>query len=301
MTPSLQQLAIRDFVLSDPPRSLLIEAVAGSGKTTTGVWLAKQLPQWQKSCFLAFNRKIADELKARLPYWVTADTFHSVCLRALVLFLGSKPKIEENKCKWLLKTEVPDWQERREIEGDLLRLVSVAKSTGVGVLEGAPSLEQLASDLEVEVDLALVATILAKSNQDTKLIDFDDMLFLCLLKNVPMDKYMNLFIDEAQDTNPVQLALTQRMLFPNGRVIAVGDSRQAIYGFRGADRSAMKKLKEAFAMEELPLSVSYRCSKAVVEEAKKYVMSPKKQGKRKDPFGMTQHAPEWDLEQEEEV
>lgn len=54
------------------------------------------------------------------------------------------------------------------------------------------------------------------------------------------------------------------------RLVAVGDPNQAIYGFRGADADAMTRMKEEFDMTELPLSVSYRCSKAVVREAMKW-------------------------------
>jgi len=78
-------------------------------------------------------------------------------------------------------------------------------------------------------------------------------------------------LDEAQDTNAVQRALLKSILDSLGRLIAVGDPHQSIYGFRGADHEAMTLLKSGFAMEELALSVSYRCSQAVVKEAQKYL------------------------------
>jgi superfamily I DNA/RNA helicase len=56
-----------------------------------------------------------------------------------------------------------------------------------------------------------------------------------------------------------------------GRLIAVGDRHQAIYGFTGADNDALDILKKEFNATELPLSVCFRCSKAVIEHAQKIV------------------------------
>lgn len=56
-----------------------------------------------------------------------------------------------------------------------------------------------------------------------------------------------------------------------GRIIAVGDRNQAIYGFRGAHHGSMDELKDRFHCVELPLSISYRCPRAVVERAKAWV------------------------------
>jgi superfamily I DNA/RNA helicase len=53
-----------------------------------------------------------------------------------------------------------------------------------------------------------------------------------------------------------------------GRLIAVGDPFQAIYGFRGAHTGSMALLKDEFCCKELFLSVSFRCPIAVVERAR---------------------------------
>ena len=49
--------------------------------------------------------------------------------------------------------------------------------------------------------------------------------------------------------------------------MAVGDPSQGIYGFRGAGSDAMDLIKSEFDADELPLTVSYRCSTAVVDYA----------------------------------
>jgi superfamily I DNA/RNA helicase len=78
-------------------------------------------------------------------------------------------------------------------------------------------------------------------------------------------------IDEAQDTNPARRALALRMLAPGGRLIAVGDPAQAIYGFTGADSDSMDQIKDKLRSAILPLNCTYRCPKQVVALARKWV------------------------------
>ena len=65
--------------------------------------------------------------------------------------------------------------------------------------------------------------------------------------------------------------MLRRALKTNGRLIAVGDPCQAIYGFRGADSNAIENIKAEFSAIELPLSISYRCPRSVVALAQEYV------------------------------
>jgi superfamily I DNA/RNA helicase len=61
------------------------------------------------------------------------------------------------------------------------------------------------------------------------------------------------------------------MVKRGGRVIAVGDPHQAIYGFTGADSDALELIKQDFNAIELPLTVSYRCPQNVVKFAQQWV------------------------------
>ncbi len=56
-----------------------------------------------------------------------------------------------------------------------------------------------------------------------------------------------------------------------GRICVVGDDRQAIYAFRGADSGSIDRLKTQLQAEELKLTVTYRCAKAIVRDAQKLV------------------------------
>jgi superfamily I DNA/RNA helicase len=68
-----------------------------------------------------------------------------------------------------------------------------------------------------------------------------------------------------------QLALGIESCYRGGRVAIVGDDRQAIYGFRGADSGSLDRLKVTLRAAELGLTTTYRCPKRVVEIASRLV------------------------------
>jgi superfamily I DNA/RNA helicase len=70
-------------------------------------------------------------------------------------------------------------------------------------------------------------------------------------------------------------------------ITAVGDRRQAIYGFRGALSNSMDLLSKTFEMTELPLSITYRCALAIVAEAQQIV--PQIQAREGAPEGLVQN------------
>jgi superfamily I DNA/RNA helicase len=92
-----------------------------------------------------------------------------------------------------------------------------------------------------------------------------------VLRDVNMWQNDWVLVDEAQDTNPVRLALAKKMLRPGGRLVAVGDPCQAIYGFAGADSESLNKIAKEFNAIQLPLTVTYRCPKSIVAHARQWV------------------------------
>src|SRR5262249_35443957 len=73
----------------------------------------------------------------------------------------------------------------------------------------------------------------------------------------------------AQDMTVAQLEIANGLC--RGSVVIVGDDRQAIYDFRGADSGSLDRLKTELNADELPLNTTYRCGKAIVELAQRYV------------------------------
>src|SRR5262245_32539514 len=64
-----------------------VKAVAGSGKTTSGVEMVKRTKTRGSHCYLAFNKSIATELSSR---GVNGLTFHSLCFKVIVNFLKAQ-------------------------------------------------------------------------------------------------------------------------------------------------------------------------------------------------------------------
>ena len=114
--------------------------------------------------------------------------------------------------------------------------------------------------------------IYRKSLEITTVVDFDDMVLFPLVHGLRVNYPKDLiFLDEAQDTSRARRALIKKFLKPGGRLMIVGDDRQAIMGFAGASANALDEMIDEMKAEVLPLTMTWRCPKAVVALAQRYV------------------------------
>ena len=225
--------------------------------------------------FLAF-KNIAEELKTRLPYWVQARTFHSHSYAALRNHLEKPAKVDPDKTRALLEIELDgDRDELFTYLPFVKKLVGLAKAqaTRLPIWEDLVDYHELETEGDLEFGISLANDIFIDSLVAVETIDYDDMLYMTWALDAPFPLADYVFVDEAQDLNGIQHALLLRMLKAEGRVIIVGDPWQSIYAFRGADSDSMARLGRQFNCRHLPLSVSYRCSKAVVKEAQSILNS----------------------------
>jgi len=272
MKPSEYQKAIYDHIENDT-RNLLVQAVAGSGKTTIIVEAAKLIPSDVDTLFVAFNKHIADELGRRLPSHVKAQTLHS--LGNGIVRKNCRATLKQNKVEMCLKfdvLDVEDYRDFRQCRSFIIRMISLLKAHII-VKPTDEDIHQLAAKFDIEIPdhyypFELLMQTYEKCLENTTKMDYDDMLFLPVYHDWQFPQYDIVFVDEAQDLNILQMEMLQRL---NARIIAVGDRYQAIYGFRGADAEAMDTMKKRFTCEELPLSICYRCGYEIVAEAKKIV------------------------------
>lgn len=102
-------------------------------------------------------------------------------------------------------------------------------------------------------------------------ISFSDQVWYPNWKGLDYDQYQLICVDEAQDLSKAQMGIVQRSLAQDGRLISVGDPKQAIYMFNGAECDAFDQLVDHFSAERLPLSICYRCPSEVVKEAQRIV------------------------------
>ncbi|HEX6816986.1 MAG TPA: UvrD-helicase domain-containing protein, partial [Ktedonobacterales bacterium] len=110
-----------------------------------------------------------------------------------------------------------------------------------------------------------------KAADEDKLIDFDDMLYLPHLWELTPSRAPMVYLDEAQDLSAAQLALALKCRAPGGRLLAVGDERQSIYGFSGADNDSFWNIQRATNATLLPLSICYRCPTSHLKLAQEIV------------------------------
>lgn len=267
-TPSRYQQDIFDWVTQEKGKNLVVEALAGSGKTTTGVRMLELLPKHLRVLFIAFNKHIAVELQKRAPANVAVSTYHSLGYQMCRMAWGNNIKIEERKVRNILE-DIISKETKYQLYAPIQQIVSLVKANLVGTSpeELYHIIEHHGIELNGEEDIVMAAVqlVVERCAQQTNVIDFDDMCWLPIYHDLPSIKYDLVFVDEAQDTNKNQVQLALRAVKDNGRIIAVGDRHQSLYGFRGADVEAIPTLIDNLVAEVLPLSITYRNPKRVVD------------------------------------
>jgi len=286
-----QQLAIVNEITNGFSNVNVI-ARAGCGKTyvlVNGVVLSIVENKLGSVALMAFNKSAANEFQLRIDALtqetklyalsgVDTGTVHSFGFRFWRNHVG-KVNVDGWKVSNIIRNLFGDKSKNGEYEfqSQVMKLVSLAKqhvwSPEDVMLKGMELIEHY--DIEANgsageiIDAASVT--LGASNTQRSVIDFDDMIYLPVFFDVRVDQYDFVLIDEAQDTNEARRQLAFKMMKPNARLIAVGDDRQAIYGFTGANADSLDIIKQTLNSVEFPLTVTYRCPKAVVEEANRLV------------------------------
>lgn len=261
--------------------NLLINALAGAAKTSTLEFLCKYLPK-TPILSLAFNKRIAEELTARLPDHVVCRTMNSMGHRVWGTAVGRKLTMNFRKSYEALSAGVgslkgSDKDDAYETFSDTLKIIGFAKRVGYVPDGKFPSarrlldkesfyascdsfLEEPATGLQFRlVEDALFSSI-QQSYSGT--IDFDDQIYMPTLFGGTFPKFPLVLVDEAQDLSEINHAMLAKLA--TGRLIAVGDPWQSIYAFRGAKRGGMQSLESHYHALSLPLTVSFRCPEAIV-------------------------------------
>lgn len=262
-------------------KNIVIKAVPGSGKTFTLLLLGQNTPFSKKSIFLAFNKSIAEELACKLPAHIKAMTLHSLGMRHILKYYGGSLKVTESKTFYLLRkkvntTHLKNEKERNSYIGDLCNLYNLYRSNliaDISLLEGVAIGFDTSVNEQLLKGMGETLSIMNAYNNNLKsgdMIDFTDMLYLCKdMADKYFQKYDIVFIDECQDLSPLQKMIVDKIKHKTTRQISVGDEKQAIYAFTGADLSSFNSFEDQPNTISLPLSVTYRCCKKVTEEANK--------------------------------
>lgn len=289
--------------------NLLISALAGAAKTTTLRLIAEELKE--DGVCLAFNKRIAEELQSKFPSWVKCATMNSLGHRAWAKAITAGIRLDIKKSDRIIEDVARELRNRDFDFYAMKQLLSLAKQAGYTPSRGAgarPGLvkdreawlvgaeviigEKLPSNAVQVLDLALNRTI---TQGYAGLIDFEDQIFLSTLYGGVFDTPKVVYADELQDASPLNHALIARLASSGARVIAVGDAKQAIYRWRGADSAGMNTMRVRFNMKVLELTTTFRCARAIVEHARGH--PPKLKARPDAPEGSVEFWGEWNAAQ----
>ncbi|MHB8153474.1 MAG: UvrD-helicase domain-containing protein, partial [Bacillati bacterium] len=245
--------------------SFAVKAFAGTGKTTTAVQIARANP-YRSFLYVAFNRKVAEEARARFPENTRVATAHSLAFRAVGRHFGDRLITSSYRLKCALADRITSAyartggsNESANIAGyavleTLVTFWASADPTidGKHVTRGPYDPQHIAS-----VANSVWQAMSARSGDAP--MTHDGYLKLWQL-GAPRIGADTIIFDECQDASPAMLDIVLTSQIPT---IFIGDPWQAIYGWRGAT-DAFEQLR---SLESLPLSHSWRFGPAVAELA----------------------------------
>ena len=264
--PTPQQEAIYEAIRTGQGH-LVVEALAGTGKSTTAIGCLNQ-GLTGRIGFVAFNSHIAKELQERLPPTVPACTLHSLGFAA-VRKRFRDVQVDEQKLTRLAKSLQPDvYPSVRQAAEQLTRLCKYTLTNDLPALVEHHGVE--IDDRDRQKVFKLTSDLFDRSAAETSTIDYDDMVWFPVHHGIHPDQFDLLLVDEAQDLNRCQQSLA-RAATASGRLGPIGDRNQAIYGFSGADVDALPRLGAELAATVLPLTVTWRCPTSHVELARQIV------------------------------
>lgn len=270
---------------------LLITAGAGSGKTKVLTCRIAHLLELGVAPYrilaITFTNKAAKEMKERVTNLVGAQadsiwlsTFHSFCAKLLrfevdgfhgytrnfTIYDSSDQLVLVKDCLKKLNLDDKQFTPR-----SVLGTISSAKN----VLMDAKAFAAKASDF-YEQKVADVYALYQEKLRENNAVDFDDLLFLAVRllqeKEDVREKYQSRFqyilVDEYQDTNHAQYALTKILAARWRNICVVGDADQSIYAWRGADiRNIIDFTRDYPDAASIKLEQNYRSTKTILHAA----------------------------------
>ena len=285
-TPNRYAQAIFDYVQHESG-NLVIEAAAGSGKTTTLIKILDLIPKDKKVLFCSFNKDIVNELQSKVGDMENVDirTVHSLGLLMIQRNLKFHAPIDENKYRAFIgknAKSLSSFDIRRlsttayvKYLDNVTHIVNLCRHNLVDTYNGAVKLVERHEIILVEDEIDVALQVLEWGKENVSTVDYADMVWLPnVLYMSPINlKYDYVLGDEAQDFSIAQRELLFKCQKMGTRYIFCGDRNQCIYSFASASPDTFDKLKAMPNTVALPLSISYRCGKKIVEYAQKLVPS----------------------------
>lgn len=257
--------------------SILCIAAPGAGKSFVLKKSMELLNPNIDKCFVAFNKSICEDMKSKVTHIrnLTVQTLHSTGFKSLINIY--KSKLDNYKYRkflkdsiYMLSSQITIDMKDEDINGFINRTLKLLDFARLDLASSEKEIEMLAisHDLILEFDEAAVVLKLMNWGVDNpKIVDFADMIYIPVIKNLPVLQYSIVYLDEAQDASKASIELFLKMKKENGRVIIASDPYQNIYFFQSASKDSFEKLKQLPNIEICPLSICYRCANNVIKKA----------------------------------
>lgn len=288
--------------------NIVLDAKAGSGKSTTMAVAISALQQPTTALVTAYSKKIVESFAVRAKKdnlnvdvrgvnslgW---ETYRMNIERHLI----DNEKMEPLEAKTIARTiriddkkynrivnelfesenpEIPEDISKEEYIGTVVKLSNFGRFY---LTSNAGAIESLAVRVGIPTtgdESEYAARAIRLGAKQFGVVDYTDQLWLPMVffskPNLKyqwkINSYDWLFIDEAQDLSTLAREYMMKHLKPTGRFVAVGDPNQAIMGFAGANAQTFKQLSEKPNTIVMPLSVCYRVkNRRIADEARKVV------------------------------
>lgn len=255
-------------------RTTLVEAGAGTGKTTTLVMAAGVMPA-RDGLYLAFGRSIAQDARRRFPPGTLCQTSHAVAHRALNYRYAPRldlPRQNAEQAAELLGVDAvlelgdlvlgPAMLARHALGAVKRYCHSAAEQIGPEHVPAMTAIDRPDhKQMLAEAVLPIARAAWADINSTGGRLKFDHDYYVKIWAlGEPALPFSWVMLDEAQDTNP---ALAKVLKAQDAQMVVVGDSQQSIYGWRGA----VNALGSWPAQASLMLSKSWRFGPRIAAEA----------------------------------
>ena len=286
-TPSEHQLRAVALARSSN-KDLKIMAYAGASKTTTLILVAEALSP-KSGRYLTFSKALAEDAKKTFPSVVDCSTMHSLAFRSVRPTLSSSPKAWVNSIYSTLKesglSPSMGWTVYKIIcafckdttsSVTMEQVIEVLKEE-CGLLCGEEDVFQVSGkgSITMATQLVEVANAIWDDVAEGVLHSTHDFYVktFSLQENIYIGEDYLMF-DEQQDANPIMLEIVRKIRKQGTRIITVGDSYQAIYGFSGN----VDALASTECELEAYLPISYRYGQSVADLAETILAPIKAKG-----------------------
>lgn len=290
-TPSQQQA-----ILSQ--KSSVLVAAAGSGKTFTIIekvaHLLKNGIQPSQILVTTYTKKAGEEIRLRLGKrmghpvkGLVADTLHGIGASLLREF-HVEAQISADFV--ILEGALTHLEVTRLCRQELLKLAEAADPDTLKLMDAydfhasvrlMTQLIQQRNNLNLDhfsykSTLEKVLAIYKNTKAEKALLDFQDLesellkiLSIAEVLKKLQERFLWIIVDEFQDINPVQWKILSQLYAPSkNKLMIVGDPRQSIYRFRGADPSLFDHVSSLIlknAGESFYLNDNFRSAPEVID------------------------------------